>query len=143
VFRQLDGGGARGAGRSARPLRRAGRRRRGVRSNGQRRLRRTNDLHELNFYATTTLALTVIETGRLRSRDTLWQRIGRLKAMCSRVARTYEITVAADGSSLALFWRKDQAKAAYMRHAEGAYLLRTNLTGNSKQELWHMYMQLK
>jgi hypothetical protein len=83
-----------------------------------------------------------IEAGRLRSRDTLWQRIGRLKAECSRVARAYEITVAGDGSSLSLSWHKDAARAAYMRHSEGAYLLRTNLTGESEQELWHMYMQL-
>ena len=80
--------------------------------------------------------------GRLRSRDSLWQRIGRLKAECSRVARAYEITVEGDGPALALSWRKDAAKAAYLRHCEGAYLLRTNLTGESEQELWHMYMQL-
>jgi transposase len=83
-----------------------------------------------------------IAAGRLRSRDTLWQRIGRLKVGCSRVARAYDITVEGDGASLSLAWRKDMAKAAYMRHAEGAYLLRTNLTGESEQELWHMYMQL-
>lgn len=83
-----------------------------------------------------------IESGRLRSRDSLWQRIGRLKAECSRVARAYEITVESDGSSLALSWRKDETKAAYMRHSEGAYLLRTNLTRESEKELWHMYMQL-
>jgi transposase len=83
-----------------------------------------------------------ITAGRLHSRDTLWQRIGRLKLTCSRVARAYEITVAGDGSSLAMSWRKDEAKAAYMRKAEGAYLLRTNLSGQSEQELWHMYMQL-
>ena len=83
-----------------------------------------------------------IAAGRLRSRDTLWQRIGRLKAECSRVARAYQITVEGDGESLSLAWRKDVAKAAYMRHSEGAYLLRTNLAGESEQELWHMYMQL-
>ena len=86
--------------------------------------------------------IAAIEAGRLRSRDTLWQRIGRLKAQCSRVARAYEISVEGDGASLSLSWRKDEAKAAYMRHCEGAYLLRTNLTGESEQELWHMYMQL-
>jgi transposase len=87
------------------------------------------------------LAMAIV-AGRLRSRDTLWQRIGRLKAECSRVARAYDITVDGDGSSLSLSWRKDAAKAAYMRHCEGTYLLRTNLTGESEQELWHMYMQL-
>ena len=83
-----------------------------------------------------------IAAGRLRSRDALWQRIGRLKAECSRVARAYDITVEGHGTSLSLAWSKDAAKAAYMRHSEGAYLLRTNLTGESEQELWHMYMQL-
>ena len=83
-----------------------------------------------------------IAAGRLRSRDRLWQRIGRLKAECSRVARAYDITVEGDNASLSLAWRKDVAKAAYMRHSEGAYLLRTNLAGESEQELWHMYMQL-
>ena len=58
------------------------------------------------------------------------------------MARAYDITVEGDGASLSLAWRKDAAKAAYMRHSEGAYLLRTNLTGESEQELWHMYMQL-
>jgi transposase len=83
-----------------------------------------------------------IAAGRLRSRDTLWQRIGRLKAECSRVARAYDITVEGEGESLSLAWRKSVAKAAYLRNSEGAYLLRTNLTGESEQELWHMYMQL-
>jgi len=83
-----------------------------------------------------------IASGRLRSRDTLWQRIGRLKAECSRVARAYEVVVDGDGASLSLNWCKDAGCAAYMRHTEGTYLLRTNLTGESEQELWHMYMQL-
>ena len=30
----------------------------------------------------------------------------------------------------------------YLRHSEGAYLLRTNLKGHSEQELWATYMQL-
>jgi transposase len=85
---------------------------------------------------------TAIGAGRLRSRDVLWQRLGRLKTECSRVARAYEITVEGEGPSLLLSWRKDTARAAYMRHCEGAYLLRTNLSGESEQELWHMYMQL-
>ena len=29
-----------------------------------------------------------------------------------------------------------------MHHTKGAYLLRTNLTGESEEALWHMYMQL-
>ena len=85
---------------------------------------------------------TSVETGRLRSRDMLQQRLGRLKLECSRVARAYNSSVEGDGDSLSFSWNKDQAKADYLRHSEGAYLLRTNLVGHAEQELWTMYMQL-
>jgi transposase len=85
-----------------------------------------------------------IESGRLHSRDTLQQRLGRVKSECSRVARayTFEVEVEGDGDSLRFTWKKDQAKADFLRHSEGAYLLRTNLSGHSEQELRAMYMQL-
>lgn len=83
-----------------------------------------------------------IQSGRLRSRDALQQRLGRMKSECSRVARAYIFEVEGDGDSLRFAWQKDQAKADFMRHSEGAYLLRTNLSGHSEEELWHMYMQL-
>jgi transposase len=83
-----------------------------------------------------------ISSGRLRDRDTLQQRLGRLKLACSRVARAYTIDVQGNGAQLSLTWAKDETKAALLRQTEGAYLLRTNLTGHSEEELWHMYMQL-
>lgn len=83
-----------------------------------------------------------IEAGRLHSRDQLQQRLGRLNLECSRVARAYSVEVQGDGASLALRWQKDAAKAAHLRHTEGAYLLRTNLSGAAEEDLWHMYMQL-
>jgi transposase len=83
-----------------------------------------------------------IGSGRLRQRDLLNQRLGRLKLECSRVARAYAIQIDGDGTTLRLSWKKDQAKAAQLRLTEGAYLLRTNLSGHSQEDLWHMYMQL-
>jgi transposase len=83
-----------------------------------------------------------IASGRLRSRDALFQRLGRLRKECSRVARAYRIDVVGDGETLALSWRKDDAHLEFQRRAEGTYLLRTNLSGRSEQELWRMYMQL-
>jgi len=83
-----------------------------------------------------------IAAGRLTSRDLLHERLGRLKKECSRVARAYRIEVRGDGKELCLRWSKDEAKAAFLQHSEGAYLLRTNLTGESEQDLWKMYMQL-
>ena len=83
-----------------------------------------------------------IASGRLSDRDTLQQRLGRLKLTCSRVARAYTIDVQGEGPRLSLAWAKDDAKAALLRLTEGAYLLRTNLAGHSEEDLWHMYMQL-
>jgi transposase len=83
-----------------------------------------------------------VKSGRLRSRDVLQQRLGRLKLECSRVARAYSFQVEGDGATLGFSWMKDEAKAQYLRHTEGAYLLRTNLAGHAEPELWTMYMQL-
>ncbi len=83
-----------------------------------------------------------VEAGRLRSRDVLHQRLGRLKLECSRVARAYSFRVEGDGEALRFSWSKDEAKARFLRHTEGAYLLRTNLAGHDEPELWSMYMQL-
>jgi transposase len=83
-----------------------------------------------------------VGSGRLRSRDVLHQRLGRIKYECSRVARAYNFEVEGNGTTLSFSWSKDQARAAFLRHTEGAYLLRTNLRGHAEQELWTMYMQL-
>jgi len=83
-----------------------------------------------------------IAARRLKSRDLLHERLGRLKKECSRVARAYQIEVIGEDKTLELRWSKDAAKSAYLKHSEGAYLLRTNLQGESEQELWKMYMQL-
>jgi transposase len=83
-----------------------------------------------------------VKSGRLRSRDVLQQRLGRLKHECSRVARAYSFRVEGEGSTLRFSWTKDQGKASYLRHTEGAYLLRSNLDGHAESELWTMYMQL-
>lgn len=83
-----------------------------------------------------------VKSGRLRSRDVLHQRLGRIKLEHSRVARAYHFHVEGDGETLRFSWTKDEAKARYLRHTEGAYLLRTNLVGHEVPELWTMYMQL-
>jgi len=83
-----------------------------------------------------------VKSGRLRSRDVLQQRLGRLRLECSRVARAYHFLVEGDGDALGFSWTKDEAKARFLRHTEGAYLLRTNLAGHEESALWTMYMQL-
>lgn len=83
-----------------------------------------------------------VASRRLKRRDEVFQRLGRLKQACARVARAYCIEVLGDGDSLTVSWSKDVAESDFQRHRQGAYLLRTNLSGTSEQELWTMYMQL-
>lgn len=83
-----------------------------------------------------------VASGRVRSRDQVFRRLGRLQQDCSRVARAYRIEVTGDGDSLAMGWSKDEKNLTFQHLRQGAYLLRTNLTGMPEEELWKMYMQL-
>jgi transposase len=83
-----------------------------------------------------------VASGRVRSRDQAFQRLGRLQQDCSRVARAYRIEITGDGDSLAMNWSKDEKGLTFQHLCQGAYLLRTNLTGMPEEELWKMYMQL-
>jgi transposase len=71
----------------------------------------------------------------------LFERMGRLKTQCSRVARCYQIEVTSSKNGLQLSWTKDEAALRYAQASEGAYLLRGNVPG-PPDGLWNMYMQL-
>jgi hypothetical protein len=101
-----------------------------------------HDRFDTRMQESLTRLVQAVESGRLKSRDVLHQRLGRLRMECSRVARAYRVKVHGDAESLSVSWSRDADRAAYLRHTEGAYLLRTNLTGESEESLWHMYMQL-
>lgn len=71
----------------------------------------------------------------------LFERLGRLKTECSRVARCYQIEVTSLKEGLQLTWTKDEKALQYARASEGAYLLRGNAPVPC-ENLWEMYMQL-
>jgi hypothetical protein len=54
--------------------------------------------------------------------------------------RTLEVPQ--DKAKLSVTWTKRSAWQDWSRLSEGCYLLRTNLSGYSPEELWKMYMQL-
>jgi transposase len=71
------------------------------------------------------------------------RRIGRLLQRNQRAARFYEVRVTAAGDGLAqIDWskREDLWTAAAVR--DGCYLLRSNVTDWTGEELWQAYMQL-
>jgi hypothetical protein len=82
-----------------------------------------------------------IAAGRLKQRDKILERVGRLKARYPRACPFVTITVAARGRApLRWSWKVEKFKAALA--ADGAYLLRSNQGGWSAQEFWETYIQL-
>lgn len=82
-----------------------------------------------------------ITAGRLKSRDKVLERVGRLKGRFPKARPFVAITVSAGKpAEVRWAWKVDKFKAALA--ADGAYLLRTNQPGWSMQEFWETYIQL-
>src|SRR5262245_54502723 len=82
-----------------------------------------------------------IAAGRLKQRDKILERVGRLKARYPKACPFVTIMIAARGPApLSWSWKVEKFKAALA--ADGAYLLRSNQGGWSAQEFWETYIQL-
>jgi transposase len=82
-----------------------------------------------------------ITKGRLKKRDKILERIGRLKARFPKATPFVSITVTPKGRAK-LQWVWNSAKFKTALATDGAYLLRTNRSGWSATEFWETYMQL-
>ena len=83
----------------------------------------------------------LIASGRLKKRDTILERVGRLTGRYPKARTFVTITVSmAKRAELSWTWKVAKFKAALAR--DGAYLLRSNQSGWSAQGLWETYMQL-
>ncbi len=71
------------------------------------------------------------------------QRVGRLLGRNTRAAGLFEVRIeaAADGSAR-FQWRKVEQWRDWARLSEGCYLLRSNVTEWSAEDLWRAYIQL-
>ena len=85
---------------------------------------------------------TRVATGRLKDRAKIERVLGRLQASYASVADLYEMAVREDAGHLRLHWRLIEDRRAWRDARDGAYLLRTNLVGQTVEELWTKYMQL-
>jgi transposase len=71
------------------------------------------------------------------------QRVGRLLGRNSRAAGAFEIQIVPDANGFAKFrWKKVDCWRQWAELSEGCYLLRSNVTDWSPQELWQVYIQL-
>ena len=83
-----------------------------------------------------------VKAGRLKNRDKMHVRIGRILASHPQVADLYEVAVKEASGQLSLEWSAKDGQRQWREIREGAYLLRTNLTATTASELWAKYMQL-
>ena len=83
-----------------------------------------------------------VKAGRLKNRDKIHVRIGRILASHPQVADLYQVGVEEQSGQLSLEWSAKEGRQQWRETREGAYLLRTNLTATTAAELWEKYMQL-
>lgn len=83
-----------------------------------------------------------VATGRLKDRGKIERVLGRLQAAYASVADLYEMAVRDEAGQLRLHWTLIEDRRAWRDAREGAYLLRTNLVGQTVEELWTKYIQL-
>jgi transposase len=83
-----------------------------------------------------------VAQGRLKDRTKIQQALARLRARHPRVADLYQTSVVEHEGAVQVHWQLIQERQAWRQAREGAYLLRTNLTGESAEELWKKYIQL-
>jgi hypothetical protein len=83
-----------------------------------------------------------IEAGRLKDRNKMERRLGRIQARHPQVNDLYEVALRDTPQGTRLQWSIKDERKVWRGLREGAYMLRTNLQAGTAEELWSRYMQL-
>ena len=83
----------------------------------------------------------LIDQGKLKKRDKILERVGRLKGRFPKARPFVKIDVTTTKPAQ-LEWSWDRAKYKQALAADGAYLLRSNQSGWTAREFWETYIQL-
>ena len=83
----------------------------------------------------------LVDAGKLKKRDKILERVGRLKERYPKARGFVQINVTATKQPR-LEWTWDQAKYRQALATDGAYLLRSNQPGWTAAEFWKTYIQL-
>jgi transposase len=75
-------------------------------------------------------------------KEAIDRRIGKIMAKNSRAAGLYEVDVKEVDGRAVITWQKNAAWREWATLNDGCYLLRTNVTDWSAEDLWHAYIQL-
>jgi transposase len=83
-----------------------------------------------------------IVTGRLKDRNKMERRLGKIQARHPQVNDLYDLDLRDTAEGVRLFWQMKEDRKHWRESREGAYLLRTNLKAETAEQLWSKYMQL-
>jgi transposase len=83
-----------------------------------------------------------IATERLKDRNKMERRLGKIQARHRQVNDLYDVGLKDTADGVRLFWQIKEDRKSWRESREGAYLLRTNLQAETAEELWSKYMQL-
>ena len=70
------------------------------------------------------------------------ERVGRLKGKNSRAARLFEVTVKEENGKAHITWTKNESLRKWTTLTDGCYVLRSNVSDWTPEELWQAYIQL-
>jgi transposase len=76
------------------------------------------------------------------AKDVIDRRVGKIMARNSRAAGLYEVSVREVDGRAVVSWQKNGTWRQWATLNEGCYLLRTNVTDWSAEDLWQAYIQL-
>ncbi len=83
-----------------------------------------------------------IQTGRLKDRNKMERRVGRIQAGHSQGNDLYDVALRDTPEGVRLHWAIQEDRKLWRGLREGAYMLRTNLPAGTAEQLWSRYMQL-
>jgi transposase len=83
-----------------------------------------------------------IAEGKLKDRNKMERSLGAIQARHPQVADLYDMEVEETTEGLRLKWGEMEDRQSWQELREGAYMLRTNLTGDRAEGLWTKYIQL-
>jgi len=83
-----------------------------------------------------------IVTGRLKDRNKMERRLGKIQARHPQVNDLYDLDLRDTADGVRLIWQMKEDRKHWRESREGAYLLRTNLKAETAEEMWSKYMQL-
>jgi transposase len=75
-------------------------------------------------------------------KEVIDRRVGKIMTKNSRAAGLYEVSVQEVDGRAAISWQKNETWRQWATLNEGCYLLRTNVTDWSAEDLWQAYIQL-